>query len=152
MGRLKTVALASFILCGAAGIACYELCAAPASTKGVSWQSDLIEAHKISVKDRRPMLIVFGADWCTYCKKLDQETFRDRGTSEFINANFVPVHLNYDEHMEIAKILEVTSLPTTVILSADADLLGTVVKYVRKDEYRKALTAALEFDQAIRKQ
>jgi|SRR5579871_4507955 len=151
MGRLKTALLASLVLCGVAGVVSYELRAAPPS-KGVNWQTDLIAAHKLSLKDHRPLLIVFSAQWCTYCRKLDQETFHDARTAEYINANFIPVHLDFDENTKIAEILEVTSLPTSVILSADADLLGTVVKYVKKDEYKKALTAALEFEQAIRKQ
>lgn len=33
-------------------------------------------------------------DWCVYCRKMDQTTFRDKGLAEFLNANYRPVKFN----------------------------------------------------------
>src|SRR5690348_15029895 len=100
-------------------IACESLAATPAAKKGVKWQTDLQEAHKISVKEKRPMLIVFGAPSCVYCKKLENEHFTDQKFVEYVNEQFVVVKLDYSEekNQKAAKVLEVKNLPTSVVLS-----------------------------------
>jgi thiol-disulfide isomerase/thioredoxin len=115
-----------------------------APPKPIAWQSDLYAAHKLSLKTNRPMMIVFGASWCGYCRKLEHEISSDAKLVDQINGDFIPVHLDFESDQRIATILEVRSLPTTVILSPDADLLGSVVGYVRRNEYQKALQSATE--------
>jgi thioredoxin-related protein len=139
-----------------AGFAAYESLAAPvpaASTakKEIKWQTDLQEAHRISVKDKRPMLIVFSASWCGYCKKLEKETFTDRKFVDYVNERFVPVKLDFDQHRKTAEVLEVKNLPTSVILSHEADLLGTVVGYMKLDKFQESLETALDAQDTVEK-
>lgn len=115
----------------------------------VSWHSDLHSAHRVSVKSGKPILIVFGADWCGYCKKLDRTTLQHPEMVSYIESAFVPVHLDFDKEREIAKILEVKSLPCSVVLSPDADLLGKLVGYVEADKYYQSLEASRQLQQRI---
>jgi thioredoxin-related protein len=131
-----------------AAFVCESHAAPPAAKKAIQWQTDLQEAHKISVKDKRPMLIVFSASWCTYCKKLEKETFTDHKFIDYVNERFVAVKLDFDQHRKTADVLEVKNLPTSVILSPDADLLGTVVGYVQLDKFQKSLETALDSQDA----
>src|SRR5438552_3605835 len=54
---------------------------------GIAWFHDLFEAHKISVQTGRPLLIVFGAPWCHYCRELEQTTLRDPKIVSYVQAN-----------------------------------------------------------------
>jgi thioredoxin-related protein len=110
----------------------------------LKWQTNLKAAHKLAVQQDKPMMIVFGASWCTFCHKLERETLSDRQTVAFIEREFIPVHLDFDKERKIAKILEAESLPCTVILTPDADLLGRSIGYAEPKEYRATLTAALD--------
>ena len=114
------------------------------STPKLKWQTNLKAAHKLAVKQDKPMMIVFGASWCTYCHKMEKETLADRQTVAFIEREFIPVHLDYDKEQTIAKILEVESLPCTVILTPDADLLGRATGYMEPKDFRSKLTTALD--------
>ena len=116
----------------------------PASSPGVQWQHDLKAAHKLAVATKRPLLLVFGAAWCTHCRQYEMETLGDAALTKYVNSEFVPVHLDFDKDRRVADILEVTNLPTTVILNSDADLLGTAVGFVGKSECRKFLQKALD--------
>lgn len=113
-----------------------------AATTGLAWQPDLHTAHKVAVREQKPLLLVFGADWCGFCKKLEQTTLEDKDLVRYINTSFVPVHLDADKDERICEILEVSSLPCTVILTPDADLLDKFIGYLDVAGYQRKLVAA----------
>ena len=114
--------------------------ASPPSRTEINWQTDLKNAHAESVKLNRPMLLVFGADWCTYCRKIDQTTLTTPLLVSYVNNSFVPVRLDLKKDKDVAKILGVDRVPCTIILSPRADLLGRLVGCVEWPKYREALS------------
>jgi thiol-disulfide isomerase/thioredoxin len=126
--------------------------AAPAvqATPGVQWLDDLETARRASVATGRPMLIVFGGQHCVFCKKLDKEVFTHPTLARYINAAFIPVHLDFEKNSRAAKILEVKSLPTSVILSSEADLLGSIEGFVATREFAEVLHKSIEFQRTLR--
>jgi len=108
------------------------------------WHSELKKAHVLAKSEQKPMLIVFGATWCKFCKKLEKETFSQPEMQSYVEKNFIPVHLDLDEERAIGKILEVKSLPCTVVLSPSADLLGKVVGYKDVETMKSQLDKALK--------
>lgn len=117
----------------------------------IRWHHDLKAAHKIAVATRRPLLVVFGGASCTYCRQFESKTLSDPAVASYVNAQFVPVHLDFEKDRRIADILEIQSLPTSVVLNADADLLGSVVGFINKQECEKFLRAALDTERSLRK-
>ena len=109
---------------------------------GIKWQTDLNAAHRLSQQTNKPMLFVFGADWCTWCKKLEKTTLTDRELVSYINANFVPIHIDADRDPRVTKILEAEGLPCAVVLSPNADLLGRIEGFRDATAYRSALATA----------
>jgi thioredoxin-related protein len=105
----------------------------------IQWRTDLNEAHEQAVLENRPMLIVFDADWCKYCDKMENKTFSDSIVSNYVNDKFIPVHLNLKDNTKVAEILEIDRIPCTIALSPRADLLGRVVGYVNTVQYRETL-------------
>lgn len=114
------------------------------SKSKVKWHTNLKEAQKLAVKQNKPILIVFGASWCTFCHKMDAETLSDKRITAAIQQDFIPVHLDFEKDEKIAQILEVEALPCTVILSQDADLLVKAKGYQEVKEFQGTLSSALE--------
>ena len=118
----------------------------------IRWQTDLKIAHEISLELNRPMLVVFDADWCSYCRKMERTTLSEPKLISQINNDFVPVHLNLDDHGRIAEILEVKRIPCTVALSPRADLLGRLTGYVGLKQYGDSLDRVLDLHKKVDQQ
>lgn len=109
----------------------------------IDWQTRLKDAHRLSVEQARPILIVFSAEWCTYCHKLIKETEGDKTLSGLIADRFIPCQLNFDRETKIAEVLKVEVLPTTIVLSPQVDLLLHKTGYHKPAAYRELLEGCL---------
>lgn len=149
MKRISVVLL----LAVAALVAVSSLKAAPPLFGGsgdeVQWQTSLQAAHQLAVAQNKPIMIVFGADWCGYCKKLEKQTLAAPDVARYINQHFVPVHLDLDKEQRIGQILEVQSLPCTVIVNANAELVGRIEGYYTPGPFQEKLTSARQQFQQV---
>ncbi len=110
----------------------------------IRWQADLQAAHREAVRLNRPVLIVFGADWCHFCKKLEMESLGHPQIANYINQTFVPLHLDFDQSEREAKILSVQSIPCVLALTPQAELVGRVDGYVAPQKMAEMLTKSLQ--------
>jgi thioredoxin-like negative regulator of GroEL len=115
--------VATLSLCLGSGA---QVIAGGAENKTIAWQPSLKTAHRLAIQQNKPIMVVFGAEWCTYCKKLEKNTLSNTQLSKYINSGFISVHIDVDEQERVAQILEVKSLPCTIVLSPSADLLGRI--------------------------
>ncbi len=134
----RSAILGTWGVCLAAGVA---LAVGP-ETKAIHWQANLKDAHKVAIQRNMPIMLVFGAEWCGYCKKLEKTTLSNPQLAKYINSTFVSVHIDVDEEERIAEILEVKSLPCTIILSPNADLLGRLEGFMKPAPMFEKLTSA----------
>jgi thiol-disulfide isomerase/thioredoxin len=105
------------------------------SNSQIAWFHDLYEAHKASVATGRPMLIVFGADWCRYCRELDTKTLTNPNLAAYVSRYFIPVHLNTDHDKRVAEIFKAKPIPCTVVLSPSAVLISRTFGYEEPRPY-----------------
>jgi len=115
----------------------------------INWQKDIFTAHDVSLKTGKPMLFVFGADWCSYCKKLEEYTLSHPGMTQYVNSSFVPVHLDFDQDKRITEILKIDKIPCTVVLSPHADLLSKQFGYLKPVAYHDVLQKAHQLQHTI---
>jgi thioredoxin-like negative regulator of GroEL len=114
------------------------------TTPKIKWHNNLKSAYKVARSQDKPLLILFSATWCTYCHKLIRESLGDKKMVAFVEQQFVPLLLDFDKDKEIAKVLEVESLPCTIVLSPQADLLLQVNGFQKTTEYRETLQTSLD--------
>ncbi|WNJ19579.1 DUF255 domain-containing protein [Pontibacter sp. G13] len=86
---MKQILLSLLILL----LACQVVNAQEPSTPEIEWLS-MEEALRRNEENPRKFLIDIYTDWCGWCKKLDQTTFRDPNLVELVNRHFYAVKLD----------------------------------------------------------
>ncbi|MCX7829887.1 MAG: sulfite exporter TauE/SafE family protein, partial [Acidobacteria bacterium] len=83
------------------------------------FEKDLFEAANKSLKENKPLLIDFRADWCVACVELEKKTWPSDEAKE-VFAEIVPAKVDFTvetaETKELTKIFKINGLPTVVLL------------------------------------
>jgi thioredoxin-related protein len=128
--------------------------AATAGGDPLTWHSQVGEALTAAEATNRLLLVDLYADWCFWCKRLEEEVF---STAEFQQyaGKFVLLRVDVEDGGEGTRLQErfaVTSLPTTLIVDHRLVKFGEVRGYsrsagfIRKIEYEIAAFRQLEVD------
>ena len=115
-----------------------------ASQTTVRWTHDPDSALERAQETGRPMLLVFGGKRCVWCRRLERETLADPQVAELVNLEFIAVHLDVQDHPRLAEALDVDGLPTTVVLTAEGDVLANAPGFRTAPKFRSLLKAALK--------
>lgn len=70
------------------------------SSSEIDWLP-LDEGLKYAKAENLPILVDFTASWCTWCKKMDRDTFTSAEVIVLVNSNFVPVRVWGDSDDEL---------------------------------------------------
>ena len=105
------------------------------------WDATIDSAKAAASQSNRLVLVLFSAPWCTACHHLENDIRNQPGAAAALEANFVPVKINFDYYPNTAKQYGVTRLPTTVILAPNAqgEVLAVIPEYMPVDQYLSKL-------------
>jgi len=85
-----------------------------------------------------PLVIDFGATWCSLCKKFAATTLTDERVEKALDAfEFLPIDV--DEHPAAAKDLGVAGIPDVWFLAGDGRVLGRENRYMPPDVFLAVL-------------
>ena len=127
---------------------------------------DLETAADRNKEEKKFFFIDIYTDWCGWCKKMDQSTFKDSAVVEYMNEHFYAVKMNAESKAPIAykEVLYESkmysgkaynelavnllsgkmSFPSFVVLSKKEVKLGTIVGYQKPTELLLALKGFVE--------
>jgi len=92
----------------------------------LGFEEALVEAKKTG----KIVMADFFADWCTFCKKLDQTTWRHHDVMEWIEANAIAIKINGEVHFSTKQRYDVHKFPTIVFIRADGSKIDMHVGYL----------------------
>lgn len=151
---MKKLLVLSFLFIGLSSLQAQE----------IKWMSmnDALAAQK---KTPKKILIDFYTDWCGWCKRLDKDTYTDKGIVDYINTNFYAVKfdaegtekVNYKGHdlgnpnhvqgkrgrnstHQLASAFKVRGYPNTVFLDDNGNLITAVPGYMKPDAMMPVLS------------
>lgn len=91
-------------------------------------KADIRAALAQAAKEKKHVLVEFGALWCLDCHVLDH-AFKTPGTKELLDENYVLVHVDvgrYEKNLDLAKLYKVPlekGIPAMAVLDARGKLL-----------------------------
>jgi thiol:disulfide interchange protein len=110
---------------------------------GIEWLTSMDAAMETAARQNRPMMIDFYTDWCTWCKRLDADTYADKQVIA-AGAGFVAVKLNADVERALAEKYKVTGFPTVLFTDAAGNEIRRVLGYRPPQSFLAEMNGALE--------
>lgn len=126
-----------------AGLAVMAVLVAAGSFAGeIKWTKSYNDALKAAAKGDKLIMIDFYTDWCTWCKKLDETTYKaDVVTGE--SKKLVALKMDAEkEGKEQAARFHVSGYPTILFLSPKGDLVYKVVGYYPAEPFKAEMALA----------
>jgi uncharacterized protein YyaL (SSP411 family) len=109
----------------------------------VEWRLDYNSARREASQKNRPILIDFGTETCTWCKRLDVTTFRDPAVASLLNEKFVPLKIDAERDAPLAAALHVRNYPTIVLALADGKIMEFQEGYLEGPQLAEKLRGVL---------
>ncbi len=100
----------------------------------LQWNTDLNSGLLIAQKSDKLVFVDFYADWCGYCKELDENTYTDTNVQQRLSQKYILVKINVDQNPDLASKYNVYGLPTLVILDANGNEIKRQEGYVTPSE------------------
>ena len=80
------------------------LLASGAWAKEIEWQKNYDSALAQAKKDKKLVMVDIYTDWCGWCKKLDRDTYADKGVQAKLAKDFIAVKVNPEKDEASAKL------------------------------------------------
>ena len=92
----------------------------------------------------KSIVFYFHADWCTYCVRMQKETFAHDSVIDFMNTKVIAVKVDVDQEKQIARTFGVRGLPATVLLMRNGNQVGPMPGFIPPKSYLAMLTKIME--------
>jgi len=103
-------------------------------------------------KESKHIVIDFYADWCKWCKVMDEKTFSDVTVKELMRKRFIPIRVNSENTTETVEFhgnrmtsaqltaaFRVTGFPSIAFLTPDAEIITVIPGYIEKETFLNLL-------------
>lgn len=73
------------------------------NVKWLSWDEAVTSAKNLKAQGKKGKVVFVNiyTDWCTWCKRMEQQTFEQQDIAQVLNANFLPVKLNAEQKQDV---------------------------------------------------
>lgn len=102
----------------------------------VYFAKNIDDAKSKSRELKKDILVIFGADWCSYCQKLKDETLTD-GPVNVAMTQFIVLYINIDEEPRLSTELlgRRISVPQYIVMDSDSKIKNKGSGFKRPDEF-----------------
>ena len=104
------------------------------TTPSLQWGTDLNQAMQEAKANNKSIFVDFYADWCPYCKQMDEVTYTDPQVKEKLNQNYVLLKVDVDNNPSISSKYQAYSLPTMIIIDSNGNEIKRIIGYQSPDQ------------------
>ncbi|HRI89616.1 MAG TPA: thioredoxin family protein [Candidatus Hydrogenedentes bacterium] len=94
----------------------------------IPWSDDYAASFAKAKEEQRPIILDFTAEWCVWCKRLDEEVYADASIAEALK-DFVCIRIDVDKQPNVALAYSVQSMPRTVVINVHDEIVGDLNGY-----------------------
>jgi thiol:disulfide interchange protein len=134
-----------FLLLSSISLSCSNSSQTSYSSSPIKWETDYQTALQKAAQSNKPIVVDLYADWCHWCKRLDEDVWSDNDIVAFSKGQ-VYLKLNVQESEDGRRLVEkfkVRGYPTVLILNYRGEEINKIVGYMPANKYLKELKNAL---------
>lgn len=109
---------------------------------GIRWSYSFDEAKEVAQKEGKVLMVDFYADWCMWCRHLDNTTFKDQRVVE-LSKGFVPVKVDCVKNRITPRRYGIKGLPTILFIHPSGKVLKRIIGYKGPDDFLKEMKEVL---------
>jgi len=94
----------------------------------IHWETDLKSAYAVSVKEKKPLMVMVESRHCRWCKKMIHQTLENDGISQRLK-NFVLVKVDKEGEEARFELPEVKYVPTIFFMTPKKKIVQRVTGY-----------------------
>jgi thioredoxin-related protein len=114
----------------------------PAKNRSETVWYDFNKGYAKALMEKKPMIVDFYADWCSWCKKMDVDVFQNGTVSAILARDFISIRINTEGSEKItfkgqtysaqdfASLVGVSGLPTLLFIDKNGELITKLPGYV----------------------
>lgn len=98
------------------------------NVKGINWLTDVDKANELAGKDNKLIMIDVYADWCSWCTKLDEETYIDKDVIKE-SKKFINLKINPETDQKASEYLtpyKISGFPTILFVEPNGQLVDSI--------------------------
>jgi thioredoxin-related protein len=111
----------------------------------------MAKAQKLAESNDKKIIVDVYTDWCTFCKKLENEVYPDDRIGQVVNEYFYVVRVNAESEEELvyngrkikmrefAELLGVSTYPSTVFIDKKGTTIGQQSGFMEVEVFEKLL-------------
>ncbi|HZO87249.1 MAG TPA: thioredoxin family protein [Chthonomonadaceae bacterium] len=110
----------------------------------IAWQSSLSDAMDESRRTGKPILLVFHADWCPFCRRMERETFADPTVAR-LSRNFICVKVDTETAYgkQLCEEYAVDAYPYVIFFSDPNTIVKTIEGFQSPDAFVESMRKVL---------
>ena len=116
--RLMRAIACAGILCA---LSACPVFAQPEKAPAVSWFTSYDEGMAAAKAEEKPVLIDFFAEWCVWCKKMDEDVYANKEVAQAL-AEFVCIRVDTEKDPRVALAYYAEALPRTIFLNVYGEI------------------------------
>ncbi|MCC6697907.1 MAG: thioredoxin family protein [Candidatus Hydrogenedentes bacterium] len=105
------------------------------------WFNSYDEGIAAAKSEGKPVLIDFVAEWCVWCKKMDEDVYSNREIAQGL-AEFVCVRVDVEKDPRVALAYDAGTLPRTIFLNTHGQIMVDRSGYLPLEVFQDALADA----------
>jgi thioredoxin-related protein len=111
---------------------------------GVFDHKTVEEAWKVAIEKKKPLLVMFTSNNCTFCRKMIVDTYSNQHVKEMLRGRTESVLAHSDHYASLIKKLGIRGYPSSLLISPEGEVLDFMEGYVDAQAFTKRVGPILD--------
>jgi thioredoxin-related protein len=111
---------------------------------GVFDHKTVEEAWKVAIEKKKPLLVMFTSNNCTFCRKMIADTYSNQQVKEMLRGRTESVMAHSDNYASLIKKLGIRGYPSSLLISPEGEVLDFMEGYVDPQAFAKRVGPLLD--------